>query len=93
MDEGLKAIVGGTLIDGTGKTSVKKSVVVIRGSKVVEVGIEGEVNIPNEAEISVEAGSARINQGAISRKNTLRAFSHEDSIECTSSNYLHKLLP
>jgi predicted amidohydrolase YtcJ len=60
LDEGLQAIVGGTLIDGTGKTPVKKSIVVIRNSKVVEVGIEGEVNIPNEAEIIDATGKTVI---------------------------------
>ena len=37
MYDSPKAIVGGTLIDGTGKPPVKNSVIVIQGSKIADV--------------------------------------------------------
>ncbi len=46
-----KVVKGGTLIDGTGKPTVGDCVVVIAGSKIVEVGPAGEVEIPEEAEV------------------------------------------
>jgi len=41
----------GTLIDGTGKAPLHNSVVIVFGSKIVETGIVGEVNVPKDAEI------------------------------------------
>ena len=46
-----KVVKGGTLIDGTGKPAVRDCVVVIAGSKIVEVGPAGEVEIPEAAEV------------------------------------------
>jgi len=46
-----KVVKGGTLIDGTGKPAVRDCVVVIAGSKIVEVGPAGEVEMPEEAEV------------------------------------------
>lgn len=46
-----KAIVGGTLIDGTGKPPVENSVIVVYGSKIIDVGTECEVNVPQGSEI------------------------------------------
>ena len=47
----VKALVGGTLIDGFGGTPLRNSVVVIRGDRITEVGTQSEVTIPPEAEI------------------------------------------
>jgi len=46
-----KVIMGGTLIDGTGKPPVKDSSVVIVGSHVVGAGSAGEVEVPRDAEV------------------------------------------
>jgi hypothetical protein len=45
------AIIGGTLIDGTGKPSVKNCVIAIRGSRIIDVGTEGEVDVLPGSEI------------------------------------------
>ncbi len=47
----VKALVGGTLIDGFGGTPLQNSVVLIEGERIKEVGRQGEVTIPAEAEI------------------------------------------
>jgi hypothetical protein len=58
------AIVGGTLIDGTGRAAVGDSVVVIRDGRFQEVGERGKVSIPQGAEI-VEAKGKSILPGLI----------------------------
>ena len=45
------AIVGATLIDGTGRAAVTDSVVVIRDGKFQEVGDRSKVSIPQGAEV------------------------------------------
>jgi len=58
------AIVGGTLIDGTGGAAVADSVVVIRDGKFQEVGERGKVSIPQGAEV-IEAKGKSILPGLI----------------------------
>jgi len=64
MGASVRAIRGGTLIDGTGATPLKDSVIVIEGSKIVEVGREGQVRVPNGAEV-IEAGGKVVMPGLI----------------------------
>jgi imidazolonepropionase-like amidohydrolase len=45
----LMAIVGGRLIDGRGGEPLENAIVVVRGSKIVAAGPEGQVTIPSEA--------------------------------------------
>lgn len=45
------AIVGATLIDGTGKPPLSNATVVIKGNSILEVGPSGSLSIPKEAEI------------------------------------------
>ena len=45
------AVVGGTLIDGTGRPPVEDSVVVFSGGRIQEVGKRGEVAIPRGAQV------------------------------------------
>ena len=45
------AIVGATLIDGTGAPAVSDSVVVIRGDRIVAVGKRAVLKVPSDAEI------------------------------------------
>ena len=45
------AIVGGTLIDGTGRAAVADSVVIIHDGRFQDVGKRGEVSIPQGAEV------------------------------------------
>ena len=47
----LKALVGGTLIDGFGGDPVQNSVILIEGEKITAVGRMGELSIPANAEI------------------------------------------
>ena len=58
------AIVGGTLIDGTGRAAVTDSVVVISGGRFQEVGKRGEVTIPQGAEV-IDAKGKTILPGLI----------------------------
>ncbi|MFW9993538.1 MAG: amidohydrolase [Candidatus Odinarchaeota archaeon] len=46
----------GILIDGTGKTPIPNSIIVIYGSKIAAVGLAGDVNVPEDAEIIDAAG-------------------------------------
>ncbi|MBS7619641.1 amidohydrolase [Candidatus Bathyarchaeota archaeon] len=46
-----RALIGGTLIDGTGRPPIEDSVVVIKGDWISSVGIKGKVEIPAGAEI------------------------------------------
>lgn len=47
----LKALVGGTLIDGFGGTPIKNSVIIIEGEKIKAIGQVGNIDIPANAEI------------------------------------------
>ena len=47
----VKALVGGTLIDGFGSDPIKNSVVIIEGEKIKAVGTIGNISIPEGAEI------------------------------------------
>jgi len=47
----LKALVGGTLIDGFGGEPIKNSVIIIEGEKIKAVGQVGNLEIPKGAEI------------------------------------------
>ncbi len=49
--EPIVVLVGGTLIDGTGKTSIPDSVVVIRGSKITRVGRRATIRYPASAKV------------------------------------------
>ena len=58
------AIVGGTLIDGTGRAAITDSVAVISGGRFQEVGKRGEVTIPQGAEV-IDAKGKTILPGLI----------------------------
>ena len=47
----VKALVGGTLIDGFGGVPIQNSVIIIEGEKIKKVGHQGNVEIPENAEI------------------------------------------
>ncbi len=47
----IKALVGGTLIDGFGGTPIRNSVIIIEGERIREVGQMGQIQIPEDAEI------------------------------------------
>ncbi len=47
----LKALVGGTLIDGYGSQPIKNSVILIKGEKIQEVGTVATIKIPANAEL------------------------------------------
>ena len=58
------AIVGATLIDGTGRAPVADSALVIRGNRIVAVGPRSEVTIPKDARV-VQASGKFITPGLI----------------------------
>jgi imidazolonepropionase-like amidohydrolase len=45
----IKALVGGTLIDGFGGTPIQNSVIIIEDDKIIKVGHQGNTEIPPEA--------------------------------------------
>ena len=58
------AIVGGTLIDGTGSPPVMDAAILIEGDRFQQVGTRGEVLIPEDAEV-IEADGTTILPGLI----------------------------
>lgn len=58
------AIVGGRIIDGTGKQPIEEGVVIIDGSRIKSVGRRGEVEIPRDAEV-IDASGKTILPGLI----------------------------
>lgn len=60
----LKAIVGGTLIDGTGAAPVEDSVILISGPRIKEVGQAGRVAVPSDAQ-KVDASGYTVMPGLI----------------------------
>lgn len=53
---GTTAIVGATVIDGTGTAAIQDATIVIRGSKIAAVGPRAKVQVPNEARVIDAAG-------------------------------------
>jgi len=51
FSQNLKALVGGTLIDGFGGQPIKNSVIIIDGERILAVGSVGNLKIPDGAEI------------------------------------------
>src|ERR1041385_133965 len=51
-----RAVLGATLIDGTGRTPVTDSAVIVRDGKFQAIGKRGEVQIPQDAEVIEAAG-------------------------------------
>ena len=49
--QNLKALVGGTLIDGFGGTPIRNSVIIVEGERIKAVGQVGSLEIPAGAEI------------------------------------------
>lgn len=47
----LKALIGGTLIDGFGGTPLNNSVIIVEGERIIAVGTVGTVDIPENAEV------------------------------------------
>ncbi|MFA5869583.1 MAG: amidohydrolase family protein [Candidatus Bathyarchaeia archaeon] len=60
----VKAIVGATLIDGSGKKALPDSVVVVRGDRVEAVGKQGDVKVPEGAEV-IDASGRWLTPGLI----------------------------
>ena len=51
QQKNVKALVGGTLIDGYGSHPIRNSVIIIEGEKIAKVGQVGQIEIPKDAEI------------------------------------------
>ncbi len=56
--QNLKALVGGTLIDGFGGTPIQNSVIIIENDKIIKVGHLGNTEIPEGAEIISTEGQS-----------------------------------
>lgn len=58
FSQNVKALVGGTLIDGYGSHPIQNSVIIIEGERIKTIGSVGEIEIPDNAErISTEGMS------------------------------------
>src|SRR5687767_3674721 len=62
------AIVGGTLIDGTGRDAVEDAVIVFQNGRIQDVGKRGEVAVPAKAQ-TIDAKGKTILPG-LDRKST-----------------------
>ena len=51
QSKGVKALVGGTLIDGYGSKPIRNSVIIIEGERIRAVGQVGTLAIPGGAEV------------------------------------------
>jgi imidazolonepropionase-like amidohydrolase len=51
------ALIGGTLIDGTGNPPLRNSVIIIQNGKIVDVGSAEKLDIPDKAEIRTLPGT------------------------------------
>lgn len=51
MNDEIKAFIGGTLIDGTGKDPIYEAVLLIEADKIKAIGGKGEVDIPKDAKV------------------------------------------
>lgn len=56
--QNIKALVGGTLIDGFGGTPIQNSVIIIENDKIIKVGHQGNTSIPANAEIISTEGKS-----------------------------------
>jgi hypothetical protein len=48
------AVIGGTLIDGNGGDPIEDSVVIVEGNRILAVGEQGEIDVPDDA-ITIDA--------------------------------------
>lgn len=55
---GSLALVGGLVIDGTGRAPIENGVVLIKGNRIAAVGRYGELSIPTDAEVIDVSGKA-----------------------------------
>ncbi|MZR31522.1 amidohydrolase family protein [Sneathiella litorea] len=60
----MKAIVGGTVIDGFGGDPVKNGVVLLEGNRIVNVGSEKSITVPTGAEV-IDAGGHTVLPGIV----------------------------
>jgi imidazolonepropionase-like amidohydrolase len=51
LNEKAIAIVGGRLIDGTGRSAIDDAVIIVREGKIKSVGKSGEIEIPSGPEV------------------------------------------
>jgi imidazolonepropionase-like amidohydrolase len=56
MTGAVKVVDGGLLLDGTGSSPIRDSVVVIEGTRIRDVGTRGEISIPDDVEVIPASG-------------------------------------
>lgn len=67
----IKAVTGATLIDGTGRVPIKDAVIVIKGSRISQVGANGKIKIPKDATV-IDARGKFVMPGLADMHNHLR---------------------
>lgn len=55
---GSLALVGGLVVDGTGRAPIENGVVLVKGNRIAAVGRRGELSIPADAEVIDVSGKA-----------------------------------
>jgi imidazolonepropionase-like amidohydrolase len=89
-----KAIVGGSIIDGTGAALMPESVVLIEGKRIHSVGKQGKVQVPSDAQLIDAAGKvvmpglidAHVHlEGEPPRTGYARRFSAGQRADCLSA--------
>lgn len=73
------AFVGGRLIDGTGRTPIEKSAVLIEGPKIVGVGKRGSIQIPPDAKV-IDVSGKTVMPGLIDCHVHLAGISTDEKI-------------
>jgi hypothetical protein len=58
------ALIGGTLIDGTGRSAFKDSMIIIDGNRIKDVGIKKQMKIPEEATVIDARARSTLLQGS-----------------------------
>ncbi len=88
--QNVKVITGATLIDGTGRATVKDSVIVIEGARIKHIGDKSKVKVPEDA-VVIDARGKFLMPGLADMHNHLRDGSINPS-PIISLNLLKQLL-
>ena len=91
MDDEL-ALVGGTLIDGTGKPAVSGGTVLIKGDEIVAVGLVADVTVPQSARVIDVSGKTLMPALADMHVHLAGGWDGESSEMLGYQRYLNALL-
>jgi imidazolonepropionase-like amidohydrolase len=68
MAEKVLVVLGGKLIDGTGRPPIENSVIVIQAGRFQAIGRSGEVSIPADAQV-IDVKGSEYTSGSLDRKS------------------------